>query len=593
MAPSNEGNEGNEGNVGAIGRVGGGGFGLLPDRVDLPFITEGKVAQAILPVQIWNDRFWAGDWSAWRMLIDFAQVATLPYARPPLRVVEAPAGHSVPAGASCTLDAATPALADACVGIYEVRCVKAPTATTNGVMRLRAPSGRLVVDRSFPSGAGDILFADELKFKVTQGGTDFSERTGFDIKVEAWGVTVQSVGNTGNGTCVVDPIPLLGVWQLGRYRVRCTAIAPNTTFQLRGPNGNVLQTANIGGGFAQFNTHVQFKVNQVGTAFAVGDSFDLTVERLVWLDEPVKLRTGPVLTVTVDTQVPPSHDERIVMDPISPTRSDTVPGVYVLAWKDATGNGRFDFTGPGGFSTVVALNAGPTVVAQKLYLTMDPGSTGFGNGDTFTITVEDVTATFPERELKALVRLAEDERPDALGEILAQSDGFSSYFMAALGVSPRTHPNTCLLLQIGSLIGCYGSMHFKNLYQRRRPSQLAPGLMPPIPVPGHPSYPSGHSTQAHLMALCVGQGLPAGPIRNKLGEVIDELADRIARNREIAGLHFQSDSKAGANLALSLFELLKSNALPVTVPQPIPPAIPASTARRFQSIIDDARTEWA
>ena len=44
--------------------------------------------------------------------------------------------------------------------------------------------------------------------------------------------------------------------------------------------------------------------------------------------------------------------------------------------------------------------------------------------------------------------------------------------------------------------------------------------------------------------------------------MIDELADRIARNREIAGLHFRSDSKGGANLAQSLFEVLSSDALP-------------------------------
>jgi hypothetical protein len=116
--------------------------------------------------------------------------------------------------------------------------------------------------------------------------------------------------------------------------------------------------------------------------------------------------------------------------------------------------------------------------------------------------------------------------------------------------------------------------------------------MPPIPVPGHPAYPSGHSTQAHLMALCVKDVLPTAALQNALGEVIDELADRIARNREIAGLHFESDSKAGENLAQSLFEVLSSDALPKTLPQSIPPAPNAPTTRRFQSIKTAAQGEW-
>jgi hypothetical protein len=193
--------------------------------------------------------------------------------------------------------------------------------------------------------------------------------------------------------------------------------------------------------------------------------------------------------------------------------------------------------------------------------------------------------------LAALIRLAEDERPDALGEIIAQMDGFMSYFTAALGISSKTHPNTCQLLHIGSLIGAYASMHFKGLYQRRRPSQLAPGLMPPIPVPGHPAYPSGHSTQAHLMALCVKQALPAS-VQAALGEVIDELADRIARNREIVGLHFESDTKAGVNLAQGILEILTSAALPLTVPQSIPPATNNPTKRRFEDISTAALGEW-
>ena len=43
-------------------------------------------------------------------------------------------------------------------------------------------------------------------------------------------------------------------------------------------------------------------------------------------------------------------------------------------------------------------------------------------------------------------------------------------------------------------------MSYKNMYQRPRPSQLWPELMPPIEVPGHASFPSAHATQAYTVA---------------------------------------------------------------------------------------------
>ena len=277
------------------------------------------------------------------------------------------------------LDATTPTLPNACVGIYKVRCVQAPAGGTSGVMRLIAPSGRVVVDMSFPAGLGTaISFSDELKFVVTQNAPDFKKGEGFNINVTAWSVTVQSVGNTGNGTCVVDPIPLLAGAQIGTYRVRCTS-APNT-FVLRGPAGNLLQTANIGGGgFAQFNTQLQFKVQNGVTDFAVGDGFDLVVERRVWLDEPEKLRTGRKFSVSTQfASAAPAGKGSIVMDPISPTRSDTQVGVYKLKCTSAAGDGTFDLTGPGiPPLTSFPLAAGQAVVAKGVYLTIRKGTIPF------------------------------------------------------------------------------------------------------------------------------------------------------------------------------------------------------------------------
>ena len=199
-----------------------------------------------------------------------------------------------------------------------------------------------------------------------------------------------------------------------------------------------------------------------------------------------------------------------------------------------------------------------------------------------------------DEELKQLVRLAEDERADALGEIIDQDRGFIGYFMAAMSISPRSHPVTCRLLFIGSLIGAYVSLHFKGLHQRRRPSQRAPALLPPIEVPGHASYPSGHATQARLMAKCVEAALPTAPdIKGPLGDVLDTLAARIARNREIAGLHFHSDTVAGRTLADHAFSILSGPDMPVSVPTPIPnDTTNPPTQRRFAQMLLDVKGEW-
>ena len=85
--------------------------------------------------------------------------------------------------------------------------------------------------------------------------------------------------------------------------------------------------------------------------------------------------------------------------------------------------------------------------------------------------------------------------------------------------------------------------------------------MPPVTVPGHSSFPSGHATQAYLMAKCMqlvlldrsqsADGASDHPQRHAVGA-----GQRVARNREIAGLHYPSDSQAGSALADAVFAKL-------------------------------------
>jgi membrane-associated phospholipid phosphatase len=159
-------------------------------------------------------------------------------------------------------------------------------------------------------------------------------------------------------------------------------------------------------------------------------------------------------------------------------------------------------------------------------------------------------------EISGLVTAASNERADALAEILSQSNEFISYFLNMMTARGGAYPATTKVLSIASLVGTFVAMYFKNLYSRPRPSQLCPALLPPIEIPGHASFPSGHSTQAHLMALCMNDVFNGLPQQSTMVDDLWTLADCIARNREIAGLHYPSDTAAGVAFAYWIHYLL-------------------------------------
>jgi hypothetical protein len=138
-------------------------------------------------------------------------------------------------------------------------------------------------------------------------------------------------------------------------------------------------------------------------------------------------------------------------------------------------------------------------------------------------------------------------RDGALKEVLSQMNSFDAYFQGALAYTQATHPCTNFLFQGAMRAAELAVMHYKNLFQRPRPSQLWPELMPPVQVPGHASFPSGHSTQAHTIAKVL-QKVAAGVVPS-VDDVTTRLAERIARGREVLGLHYPSDSVAGECLA--------------------------------------------
>ncbi len=97
------------------------------------------------------------------------------------------------------------------------------------------------------------------------------------------------------------------------------------------------------------------------------------------------------------------------------------------------------------------------------------------------------------------------------------------------------------------------TMHFKAKFDRARPRQYSKEVDPSISPPGHPAYPSGHSTDAHTLALVLTEIWP-----EKKTQLLS-IAHQIAMNREIAGVHYRSDTAAGYLLAQQIVTLLPEN----------------------------------
>lgn len=162
---------------------------------------------------------------------------------------------------------------------------------------------------------------------------------------------------------------------------------------------------------------------------------------------------------------------------------------------------------------------------------------------------------FIAAELEKLRIMMENERDRYLPEIIAQADTALPYWFALLGITPGSKPKTIRLLMLALRIGEMAGMFWKHHYLRVRPSVLCPGLQPPFGPPRHPSFPSNHSLQSWLVSLCLDSVTPQNSVHGSFYRPqLWWLAARVAVNRERAGLHYPSDSKAGCYLAEELFK---------------------------------------
>ena len=171
-------------------------------------------------------------------------------------------------------------------------------------------------------------------------------------------------------------------------------------------------------------------------------------------------------------------------------------------------------------------------------------------------------------ELKELVALLE-YRNGIMGEATTQASTIDEYFAGILNFNRYTHPVTTRLVAVCLNAATSSVMQFKFHFQRPRPNQVCPALLPPIDPPQHAAYPSGHATQSKLLACLMSAivgprsttahtafGTGGSQSRNPY----HDMAERIARNREVLGLHYRSDSMAGQRLAEEIFTRMQADA---------------------------------
>jgi membrane-associated phospholipid phosphatase len=151
-----------------------------------------------------------------------------------------------------------------------------------------------------------------------------------------------------------------------------------------------------------------------------------------------------------------------------------------------------------------------------------------------------------------LVEKYADLREDRASEILAQIGMQTDFWATIAFLHPARTPKTLEVLGAALRLAIAVEMRFKHALACPRPHEYSPQIQPMIQTPGHGSLPSGHSTQAYIIAEVYWAVLPAARRNALLREQLMRQAARVAINRHVAGVHFPVDSAAGRVLGTTL-----------------------------------------
>ncbi len=192
---------------------------------------------------------------------------------------------------------------------------------------------------------------------------------------------------------------------------------------------------------------------------------------------------------------------------------------------------------------------------EKFLTLLDTGPMVLSRDEVFEVVLPPVNdSQITKDELVFLKEIELNERDeDTLVRIYFENTaGSPQEFFVKEGLLNIESYNTVLLLNMIDVDHVYFILERKKHFLRARPSQLNEDLITAIPNPAHAAYPSGHSSQAYMVALVLSEFDPENAEKYK------QFAIDIAHRREIAGVHYPSDSVAGRQLAVDMLARLRA-----------------------------------
>ncbi len=156
-------------------------------------------------------------------------------------------------------------------------------------------------------------------------------------------------------------------------------------------------------------------------------------------------------------------------------------------------------------------------------------------------------------EVSYLKKIAEDR--SARDIILITKENIDPYkrFFEVLEIRREDYPDLNNLIHRIASESYFPVVYFKYKFSRTRPYQIDDSLTTVIDGPPHASYPSGHATQDYLIAMILADIFPEDDPR---AVQLFKLGKDIGMRREIAGVHYPSDTRAGVELASQLKPLI-------------------------------------